>query len=127
MLIPTSLKYEVSYELGVPCPSDLQDLSHNQTSNEANKKDPLCEQVGSLRGVADMLNLGALLLSAAPLEKFPKNMPLLVYHGEEDKICSPIASQDFVNGCQSTDKTCHIFPVSRAPPRVSKLITGHVP
>lgn len=90
----------------------MQDLSHNQASNEANKADPLCEQIGSLKGVSDMLNLGALLVSSAPLEKFPKDMPLLVYHGDEDKICSPIASKEFVDGCQAKDKTHHLFKVS---------------
>ncbi|KAK1924261.1 Alpha/Beta hydrolase protein [Papiliotrema laurentii] len=94
-LIPTQLKYE--------------HLSHNTAANEANKKDPLCEQVGSLRGVADMINLGGLLISSGPLEKFPQDMPLLVYHGEEDKICSPEAAKEFVDKCNAKDKTIHLF------------------
>jgi len=92
--------------------ADNQDLSHNKESNEANRNDPLCEQVGSLRGVADMINLGALLVSAGPLEKFPRDMPLLVYHGDEDPICSVAASQEFVEKCGTEDKTHHAFKVS---------------
>lgn len=89
-----------------------QELSHNKERNEANKKDPLCEQVGSLKGVSDMLTLGAQLVTADPLAKFPKDLPLIIYHGGDDKICSPIASKEFVDGCQAKDKTHHIFPVS---------------
>lgn len=92
--------------------ADPQHLSHNTAANEANKKDPLCEQVGSLRGVADMINLGGLLISSGPLEKFPQDMPLLVYHGEEDKICSPEAAKEFVDKCKAKDKTIHLFKVS---------------
>jgi alpha-beta hydrolase superfamily lysophospholipase len=62
-----------------------------------------------LRGVADMINLGALLVSAAPLEKFPKNTPLLVYHGDEDAICSFEAAKEFVEKCGARDKT--LYPV----------------
>ena len=98
MLIPTPLKYE--------------DLSHNTESNEKNKVDPLCEQVGSLRGVADMLNYGALLLSSESMNKFPKDLPFLLYHGEDDPICSYAASKQFVDGCAATDKTLHPFKVS---------------
>lgn len=120
-LIPTALKYEVG-ALSASLHSKLkpQDLSHNTESNEKNKNDPLCEQLGSLRGVADMLNLGALLVSAAPLEKFPKDMPLLVYHGEDDNICSVHASREFVHRCRAEDKTHHAFKVSSL--RVSAVV-----
>ena len=105
----------------------MQDLSHNDESNQANKNDPLCEQVGSLRGVADMINNGALLLSAAPLEKFPRDLPLLVYHGDEDRICSVVASRGFVEKCSANDKTHHAFKVSAHALRYCRLTAGHAP
>lgn len=107
--------------------AEIQDLSHNTERNEANKSDPLCEQVGSLRGVADMLNLGALLVSAAPLEKFPKDTPLLVYHGDEDNICSVDASREFVEKCGARDKTHYAVKVSCDETIGNKLMEGNAP
>ena len=95
-LIPTPLKYE--------------HLSRNPESNEKVKKDPFCEQVGSLRGVADMLNGGISLDSKDTWDRWPKGLPLLVYHGEEDPICDPRAAERFAQGVQG-DKTFYLVKV----------------
>lgn len=62
-----------------------------------------------------MLKLGSLLVSSGPLEKFPADIPLLVYHGGEDGICSPIASKEFVDKCNAKDKTYHEVKVGHLP------------
>lgn len=82
----------------IPTPLDFSDLSHDEESNARNKADPLCEQVGSLRGVADMLNGGKELDSAEVWARWVRDLPLLVYHGEEDRICDPQASRRFLEG-----------------------------
>lgn len=96
----------------IPSGLKAEDLSYNEESNKKVETDPLCEPVGSLRGISDMLSLGALLVTSAPMAKFPKALPLLVYHGEDDPICSFEAAKEFHDGCAAQDKT--FYAVKRA-------------
>lgn len=77
---------------------------------KATKDDPWCEPSGSLRTLADMLSYGAVLDSKKARDAWPKDLPLLLYHGEEDKICCPKASGQFIEGCAATDKTHKLLP-----------------
>ncbi|WRT66413.1 uncharacterized protein IL334_003369 [Kwoniella shivajii] len=94
----------------IPTPMDYSHLSHNDSTNQECKSDPFCEQLGSLRGVADMLNGGASLDSSAGWNSWPKELPLLLYHGGEDNICSPEAAKRFGENVQANDKKVEIIP-----------------
>lgn len=65
-----------------------------------------------MRGVSDMLTYGPDLLTPATSGAFPSSLPLLVYHGEEDPICSVHASREFVEKVNAGDKKHHAFKVS---------------
>jgi acylglycerol lipase len=95
----------------IPAPLDYDHLSHNKESNEANRSDPFCEQVGSLRGIADMLNGGISLDTPAAWEAWPKDLPLLAYHGEEDPICDVKAVERFMEKVVAKDKTFELIKV----------------
>ncbi|KAK4685534.1 acylglycerol lipase, partial [Tremellales sp. Uapishka_1] len=93
----------------IPTPMNYRDLSHNAASNEKAKADPFCEQVGSLKGVADMINGGISLDSPSAYQAWPQDLPLLMYHGEEDPICSSAATKRFHEGVVAKDKSVRIF------------------
>lgn len=95
----------------IPTPLVYSDLSHNEESNEKNKADPWCEQVGSLRGVADMLNGGMELDRAETWARWKEEIALMVYHGEEDGICDPRASRRFLEGVRADRKHYELVKV----------------
>ncbi|BGP41667.1 hypothetical protein JCM10449v2_005658 [Rhodotorula kratochvilovae] len=63
-------------------------------------EDPLCKQVGTFRGVADML-LGGENIISRDYKRFPKELPLLVVHGDADKVTDCDASREFVDKVKS--------------------------
>ena len=89
-----------------------QHLSHNQESNDRAVGDPLCENVGTLRGLADMLNGGISLDSQAVWDAWPEQLPLLVWHGAADPICDPVAAKRFGENAAAKDKQVEMFEVS---------------
>ncbi|WWC89281.1 uncharacterized protein L201_004202 [Kwoniella dendrophila CBS 6074] len=93
----------------IPTPMDYNHLSHNNETNEKCKADPFCEQSGSLRGVADMLNGGISLDTPAIWKSWPVDLPLLIYHGGEDNICSPETAKRFGENVVAKDKKVEIF------------------
>ncbi|WVF71485.1 hypothetical protein IAT40_006291 [Kwoniella sp. CBS 6097] len=93
----------------IPTPMDYSHLSHNPATNDECKSDPFCEQSGSLRGVADMLNGGASLDSQSTWNAWPRDLPLLVYHGGEDNICDPATARRFGENAAADDKTVEII------------------
>lgn len=90
--------------------ANRQDLTHDEAVQEKTKSDPWCEPVGSLRTLADMLSYGAVLDAKAARDAWPKDLPVLLYHGEQDKICCPKASARYIEGCAATDKTHKLLP-----------------
>nr|KIR86560.1 hypothetical protein I308_02877 [Cryptococcus tetragattii IND107] len=96
----------------IPTPMDYNHLSHDAGPNESAKSDPFCEQVGSLRGVADMLNGGEWLDSPDAWDRWPTALPLLCYHGGDDNICDVRATKRFMQGVKAEDKTIRVFDVS---------------
>lgn len=100
----------------IPTPMNVSDLSHNEAANTANKDDPMCEQTGSLRGVSDMILGGTGLNTEKTWERWPKGLPLLVYHGEDDKICDCRAAEKFVQHVRADDKSIEVIKVSLACP-----------
>ncbi|KAJ6529990.1 Alpha/Beta hydrolase protein [Mycena vulgaris] len=66
-----------------PVRNKPEDLSHNPETNAQYLADPLIKTPGSLRGILDMLGLGAHILSSG-YANWPKNMPVLFLHGTTD-------------------------------------------
>ncbi|CAA7258986.1 unnamed protein product [Cyclocybe aegerita] len=78
----------------IPAPVNPQDLSHDKEVGAAYLKDPLVREQGSLKGIHDMLSKGETLLQSA-YAHWPKELPVLLIHGTEDKVTSHKASQSF--------------------------------
>lgn len=87
-----------------------QELTHDEEVQEKTKNDPWCEPSGSLRTLSDMLSYGAVLDSKKARDAWPKDLPLLLYHASDDKICSPKASGEFFEGVAAADKTHKLLP-----------------
>jgi acylglycerol lipase len=94
--------------------ADEKDLSHNVESNNRAENDPFCEPVGTLRGLADMLNGGMSLDTKTAWDAWPEHLPLLVYHGSKDPICDPAAAKRFGENAAAKDKQVEMFDVSAA-------------
>ncbi|KAF7968051.1 hypothetical protein HWV62_32120 [Athelia sp. TMB] len=86
----------------IPAVVKGEELSHDPKVAEAYNKDPLIRQVGSLRGVADMLDGGEGLLSKDH-KKWPKNLPA------KDQVTSPKASQAFHDAVLADDKKLSLY------------------
>ncbi|KAL4068655.1 Alpha/Beta hydrolase protein [Scleroderma yunnanense] len=80
-----------------------KDISHDQAVNEAYMKDPYVIQAGSLKGLSDMLDGGENLLRKDYV-RWPKQLPLLLVHGSEDKVTSFKASEQFHGVLAADDK-----------------------
>lgn len=68
--------------------------------------------MGTLRGVADMINGGVSLDAPMVWNAWPEDLPLLIYHGEDDVICDPKTSERFVRNARAKDKQFKLFNVS---------------
>ncbi|KAG2358101.1 Alpha/Beta hydrolase protein [Suillus spraguei] len=94
--------------LTIPAEVKGQDLSHDQTVGEECAKDPLIKQIGSLRGVSDMLDGGEHLLHT-DYARWPTDIPVLFIHGSDDKVTSPKASELFHQRVPAKDKRISIY------------------
>lgn len=65
-----------------------------------------------MKGLADMLNFGIALDSSIAWNSWPENLPLLLYHGTEDQICDPKATQRFAENVKAKDVTLKLIDVS---------------
>ncbi|KAI0821034.1 lysophospholipase [Irpex lacteus] len=81
------------YQL-IPADVGLENLSHNQAANKAILKDPYIKQMGSLRGLDDMLSGGEKLV-AEDYKRWPKDLPVLFVHGTADNVTSYKATKEF--------------------------------
>ncbi|GAA5856122.1 hypothetical protein JCM8547_002990 [Rhodosporidiobolus lusitaniae] len=73
-----------------------EDCTRDPAIQKAYAQDPLCVQVGTFRGVADML-LGGLSLLSTDYTHWPSSLPLLIVHGDADKVTDCEASREFVD------------------------------
>lgn len=96
-----------------PAPIDYVGLSHNKEANDACRVDPFCEQVGSLRGLDDLINGGGTLDSPAAWNAWPKDLPLLMYHGGDDPVCDPKVTERFYQNVKAEDKKFELLKVGR--------------
>jgi acylglycerol lipase len=99
-MISTPVKSEVCI-VSIPPPLEL---SHDKAVNAAYMQDPLIQHRGSMRGVSDMLDAGGELLRSG-YQRWPKQLPLLLVHGTEDKVTSFRASQQFHERLPASNKT----------------------
>jgi len=95
--------------VAIPADTKSEYLTHDSAVNEAYAKDPLIKQIGSLRGVSDMLSGGERLLKT-DYQNWPPALPLLLLHGTADKVTSHIASQAFYEKVPATDKEFTLYP-----------------
>ncbi|GAA5838929.1 hypothetical protein JCM9279_003903 [Rhodotorula babjevae] len=90
-----------------------EDTCRDPAVQKAYAEDPLCKQVGTFRGVGDML-LGGESIVSRDYKLFPKTLPLLVVHGEADKVTDCDASREFVDKVKTevraADATLKSFP-----------------
>lgn len=63
-------------------------------------------------GVADMLQGGISLDTPQTWARWPKGLPMMLYHGSADGICDVEASKRFFNGVEATHKRLEIIEVS---------------
>ncbi|TAL37900.1 MAG: alpha/beta hydrolase [Spirochaetes bacterium] len=112
--------------LQMPNGLDANDLSHDQKVIDAYVNDPLVHNLASARFFTEFMGTGAECLDRAA----ELSMPLLVFHGKEDKIVDYRGSE-VVYGKASTPrgaKTLHIFPdlyhetMNEAEPQKSRVI-----
>lgn len=99
----------LSPSLTIPATVNPKDISHDEAVNEAYLKDPLVKQMGSLRGISDMLDGGEGLLRK-DYARWPKNLPLLLVHGSADKVTSHKASEEFYNAVPAEVKHFSSYP-----------------
>ncbi|KAF9075647.1 alpha beta-hydrolase [Rhodocollybia butyracea] len=93
----------------IPADVDAKYLSHSPEFNEAYVQDPLIKSTGSLKGLGDMLTEGEKLLSVG-CHQWPKKLPVLFMHGDEDKVTSVKATQEFCERIDADDKKIIIYP-----------------
>ncbi|EPQ55214.1 lysophospholipase [Gloeophyllum trabeum ATCC 11539] len=93
----------------IPAEVKAEQLSHNPAVVEAAKADSFVKYVGCLKGVSDMLEGGALLVTR-DYKNWPVNLPLLIFHGTADEVTDPKASQEFIERVPAKDKTINLYP-----------------
>ncbi|KAI0067636.1 alpha beta-hydrolase [Artomyces pyxidatus] len=93
----------------IPASVEPKHLSHDPVVCEENTRDPLIKRSASLRAVDDMLNRGEALL-VQNYKDWPKNLPVFIVQGSDDRVCSPKASQEFFDKVPATDKKITFFP-----------------
>ncbi|KAG0708630.1 alpha beta-hydrolase [Suillus ampliporus] len=94
--------------LTIPAEVKGQDLSHDGAVGDAYSKDPMVKQVGSLRGVSDMLDGGEHLLRT-DYTRWPTDLPVLFIHGSDDKVTSAKASELLHQRLPARDKKISIY------------------
>ncbi|OCH83925.1 lysophospholipase [Obba rivulosa] len=98
----------IAPSMTIAAPVVIEDLSHNQAANEANAKDPLIIQKGSLSGLHDMLSGGEQLLQS-DFQHWPRTLPVLIVHGTDDRVTSHKASQELYNKLTVEDKKLSLY------------------
>jgi len=93
----------------------IEHLTHDSAMWEASKSDHLSQYTGGLRGVSDMLDGGDSIL-ARDYKNWPGDRPLIIFHGTEDEVTDPKASQEFFNRVSTKDKKIVLLEGARHEP-----------
>ncbi|GAA6016391.1 hypothetical protein JCM10207_003847 [Rhodosporidiobolus poonsookiae] len=91
-----SLVGKLSGGLRLKAEVKAEDCTRDAAAAAAYMSDPLCKQQGTFRGVADML-LGGEQLLAKDYKNWPKELPLLIVHGDADRVTCHHSSSAFVD------------------------------
>ncbi|KAI5480651.1 hypothetical protein MNV49_007578 [Pseudohyphozyma bogoriensis] len=86
---------KISSTLRIKAEVKAEHVTRDAEIGKAYAVDPLCPQVGTFRGVADML-LGGESLMTDGYKRWPEGLPLLVVHGTGDLVTDAKASEAFV-------------------------------
>jgi len=86
---------------------NVNDLSRDPEVNSGVDKDELCVDKGSLETFNDILQFGK---EIAETDRFDIKCPVLLMHGDHDKLTSYRATEAYFNKIQNKDKTLKIFP-----------------
>ncbi|SCW02496.1 LAFE_0F07712g1_1 [Lachancea fermentati] len=92
---------------------DIDATTSDQRFRDFLRHDPLTMPVyGTLRQIYDFMERGKRLIhDKAHLSRFDR--PVLVLHGQDDRINDPQGSQSFHDLCPVTDKTLNFYPAAR--------------
>jgi len=106
-----SLLGKVSNKLTIKAEVKPEDICRDPAVQEAYRNDPLCEPIGTYRGVADML-LGGEQVVSKDYARWPPTLPVLCVHGTDDKVTDHDASKEFVEKLRKmgVDATFESFP-----------------
>ncbi|EIN06778.1 lysophospholipase [Punctularia strigosozonata HHB-11173 SS5] len=85
------------------------DLTHDPVVNDSYSTDPLVYEKGTLRQLRDMLNHGEQLLWN-DYKDWPKDLPVLLIHGTEDKVTSCKSTEEFFQNLPAQDKKLSLYP-----------------
>jgi len=113
----------------VPTPMNEEDLNRNPERNKV-LSDPLIKQVGTVAGLTDMFDGGKKLLDEDYVH-FPQPLPLIILHGDHDKITSHDASKAFIDKVKADDKKFSSYPdcyheLANEPDGMSEKFTDEV-
>jgi len=95
--------------LHVPSSIVAQDLCHDPAVVAAFEKDPLIGSYSTIKAVSDMLEEGK-ALAEKNYKKWPTELPILILHGDADKVTSHIASEKFYIDIKANDKHYSVYP-----------------
>ncbi|KAI0648757.1 lysophospholipase [Trametes meyenii] len=92
----------IGEKLSTVLPKFLLDVVKTALEN-----DPLIIQKGTLRGLSDMLNVGEQMWKS-DYKNWPRHLPVMFVHGNEDRVTSFQAAHDFYENIQADDKQFNI-------------------
>jgi len=94
--------------LHIPSSIVAKDLCRDPAVIEAFEKDPLIGSFSTIRAVSDMLEEGK-ALAEKNYTKWPAELPVLILHGDDDKVTSHIASEKFHRSLKANDKHYSVY------------------
>ncbi|KAH9913544.1 lysophospholipase [Fomitopsis serialis] len=94
----------------LPFPVDipLEHLSHDPAVYNPSEVDNFWRSHGTARGVVDMLNMGERLLYDS-YKNWPQKLPVLIFHGTQDKVTSHKASEELYGKLDAEDKKLSLY------------------
>lgn len=92
--------------LPIPNSLNLEDLSRDPEVGRRYREDPLVQKKISIALARAILEQGSCTLRAAAKVQ----MPILILHGAEDRICSAAASQEFFRTLRIQGSACKTYP-----------------
>jgi alpha-beta hydrolase superfamily lysophospholipase len=90
----------------IPLGLDPNKISHNEAVQHAYKSDPLIATTASLRLLVEF----AKACERARSDAAHVDLPILIVHGEQDRIAPASGSQSLFDRVGSRDKTLQIYP-----------------